>query len=86
MEAITKGQLQKMKSIDIHTVNPDELCDIRDVVIDPSEPLSERIQSYLHQIGNPYCYRCGKYVVKVSYTENGGSINERLESYLQSLT
>ena len=86
MEATTKGQLQKMKSIDIHTVNPDEHCDIRDVVIDPSEPLSERIQSYLHQIGNPYCYRCGKYVVKVSYTENGGSINERLESYLQSLT
>lgn len=84
MEAITKEQLQNMKNIDIHTVDPDELCDIRKVVIDPSESLKERIQSYLRQIKNPYCYRCGKYVVKIRYTENGGSISERLESYLRS--
>lgn len=85
MEAITQERLREMRNVDIHSVNRTELCDIRDVKIDPSQPLSERIKSYIRQIGNPYCYKCGKYVVKVSYAENGGSINERLESYLRSL-
>jgi len=40
---------------------------------------------YLKQIKNPYCYKHGKYIVKISYTEGGGSLNERLESYLRSL-
>ena len=85
MEQITKEQLKQMKSVDIHTVNPNTLRDIRNVTVDPALPLNDRIKSFLQQIGNPYCYKCGKYVVKVSYTENGGSIDERLESCLRSL-
>ena len=36
-----------------------ELVDIRDVVIDKSLPLEERVKSYVEQIKNPYCFKVG---------------------------
>ena len=44
-----------------------ELVDIRDVVIDKSLPLEERVKSYVEQIKNPYCFKVGDVVVRVSY-------------------
>ena len=38
----------------------DNLMDIRDVVIDPTLNKAERIQSFVNQIRNPLCYRCGE--------------------------
>ena len=35
----------------------DELVDIRDVKLDSSLGQAERIQSFLQQIKNPYCFR-----------------------------
>ena len=37
----------------------DELVDIRDVKLDSSLGQAERIQSFLQQIKNPYCFRVG---------------------------
>ena len=34
-----------------------ELVDIRDVVIDKSLPLEDRVKSYVEQIKNPYCFK-----------------------------
>ena len=45
-----------------------ELVDIRDVVIDKSLPLEERVKSYVEQIKNPYCFKVGDVVVRVSYS------------------
>ena len=49
----------------------DELVDIRDVKLDSSLGQAERIQSFLQQIKNPYCFRVGDVVVNVAYTEGG---------------
>ena len=38
-----------------------------------------------NQIGNPYCYRCGKVVVKVSFAETDATLEDRLEHYLKTL-
>ena len=43
----------------------DELVDIRDVKLDSSLGQAERIQSFLQQIKNPYCFRVGDVVVNV---------------------
>jgi len=77
--------LAEMQSVDIRTVDPSTLQDIRDVKIDSSLATEQKMVDYLKQIKNPYCYKHGKYIVKISYTEGGGSLNERLESYLRSL-
>ena len=39
--------------------NLSELVDIRDVVIDKSLPLEERVKSYVEQIKDPYCSLSG---------------------------
>lgn len=85
MEKTARELLAEMQSVDIRTVDPQELRDIRDVKIDASLPTEQKMVEYLKQIKNPYCYKHGKYIVKITYTEDGGSLNERLESYLRSL-
>ena len=83
MESI-RASLEDMQSIDVRTVDPATLRDIQDVAIDRDLPKEERIRSYLRQIGNPYCYRCGKYVVKISFSNSGKPLEDCLLSYLQS--
>jgi hypothetical protein len=60
------------------------LADIRDVVIDTSLPPEERRKSYLRQIKNPYLYRCGDTVVRVSFAKSGATLADRLKQYLLS--
>lgn len=86
MEAIyyTKGKLEELKEIDIQNVNPETLVDIRDVKIDSSLPKKEKILQFISQIKNPYCYRHGKFVVKVSFTNTEVSLEERLKNYIRS--
>lgn len=82
---LTPTQLIAMREVDVRTVDPSTLKDIRDVKINTSLPSKERIQDYIRQIGNPYCYRYGKFVVKLRYADEGATLNDRLESYLRTL-
>ena len=54
--------------------NLSELVDIRDVVIDKSLPLEERVRSYVEQIKDPYCFKVGDVVVRVSYADKDKSV------------
>jgi hypothetical protein len=47
--------------------------------------MAERIKDFIRQIKNPYCYRVGKTIVKVSYAEDGDSFEDRLESLLMKM-
>lgn len=85
MDKTARELLAEMQGVDVRTVDPNNLQDIRDVKIDSSLTTEQKMVEYLKQIKNPYCYKHGKYVVKITYTEGGGSLNERLESYLRSL-
>ena len=38
----------------------DSLVDIRDVKIDRSQPVEERMKSYVEQIKNPYLFKVGR--------------------------
>ncbi len=80
----TEQELEAMRNVDIHTVDPDTLHDIRDVKVNVELPKRERMLDFLRQIGNPYCYRHGKYVVKVSFAETDVTLEDRLLSYIRS--
>ena len=84
MEPITKEQLDRMRGIDIRTVDPAALRDIRDVKINTDLPKEERIRDFIRQIGNPYCYKYGKYVVKVSFADTDVTLQDCLLSYIRS--
>lgn len=76
---------EEMKNVNIQEVDPDTLVDINDIVINPDLPQEERMKEFVKQIKNPYCFKCGKTVVKLKFAENGDTIEERLERYLSSL-
>ena len=77
--------LEHMRDIDVRNVDPDTLVDIRDVSVNTNLPKDERMLDYLGQIKNPYCFKCGKTVVKVSFADNSATIEDRLEKYLLAL-
>ncbi len=73
-----------MQEVDVRTVDPTALCDIRDVKINQDLPKGERILDFIRQIGNPYCYRHGDYVVKISFTDTDTTLEERMLAYIRS--
>ena len=63
------------------------LRDLRQVKIDRTKPVEERIRSFAQQIGNPYRFRVGDTVVSVSYAagKDGRALSLN-ESFLAVLT
>lgn len=76
--------VEEMKNVDIRTIDPDTLVDIRDVKIDRSLPKMERIRSFLLQIKNPYCFKYGDIVVKTSFADTDVTLEQRLEHYIRT--
>jgi len=74
-----------MRNLDIRTVDPTALADIRDVKVNTTLPQRERVLDFIRQVKNPYLYKCGKMVVKVSFAETEATLEDKLESYLLSL-
>lgn len=66
-------------------VDRSSLKNIQDVIIDTTKPCAERIQSFIDQIGNPYCYLDNGVVVEIEYTDTTVSLYERLLSYAKSI-
>ena len=52
----TEQELEAMRTVDVHKVDPETLRDIRDVQIKTELPKHERMLDFLRQIGDPYCY------------------------------
>lgn len=81
---LTSEELKAMQDVDVRTVDRDSLRDIREVKVNSDLPKGERILDFIRQIGNPYCYRHGDYVVKISFTDTDTTLEERMLSYIRS--
>lgn len=63
----------------------ESLVDIRDVKIDRSKPVEERMRSYVEQIKNPYLFKVGNTIVRVSYANTQATINDNFVNLLASM-
>lgn len=63
----------------------ESLVDIRDVKIDRSKPVEERMKSYVEQIKNPYLFKVGNTIVRVSYANTQATINDNFVNLLASM-
>lgn len=63
----------------------ESLVDIRDVKIDRSKPVEERMKSYVEQIKNPYLFKVGNTIVRVSYANTRATINDNFVNLLASM-
>lgn len=77
--------IEEMKNVDIKSVNPNELVDLESIMVSNQHSKEERINNYIEQIKNPYCFRVGKIIVKVDFTEGGRTFQENLESALKAM-
>lgn len=70
---------EKLKSVDIRTVNRDGLIDVTRIPEDDSDDVDKEMQmkSFLRNVKNPYCFMVGDVIVKSSFTE-GVSLKQRL--------
>ncbi len=76
--------LEEMREIDVRTVDPESLVDIRTVTVDPALPRVEKLKSFVKQIKNPYCYKYGDVIVKIGFANNGKTLEDCLEQYLRT--
>ena len=63
----------------------ESLVDIRDVRIDSSLPTEERIKSFVEQIKDPYQFKVGNTIVRVSYANTQATINDNFVNLLASM-
>ena len=47
----------------------DNYTDLREIKIDESKKVSERVESFLEQVKNPYLFKVGDVFVKVNYKD-----------------
>lgn len=82
-QAITAEEYQRLKAVDIRTIDPETVPDIRTVKIDTTLPPAERIRDVARQMnGNPFVYRCGGLLVKTSFS-GSRSLQAVLEDCLE---
>lgn len=81
----TSEKVEEWKKVDIREVDIDTLVDIRDVNIDMDWPREKRIEEFIRQIKNPYCFKVGKIAVKVEFSDGDATFEDRVKEYLESL-
>ena len=85
MNPATPFNFEDMRNVDIRTVDPAALVNIRDVNIDAALPFAEKAANYLRQIGNAYCFRCDDVIVKIKYSQTETTIDDCMEVFFRSL-
>lgn len=82
---LNSEQLDKMGRMAINRIDKSDLADIQSVGIDTSLPSIERMQNYLAQIKNPYCFMCGGTPVQISFKSEDKGLDGLLENYFLGL-
>ena len=82
---IDRLQLQELRDTDITQVDRDILVDINDVKIDSSLSADEKVDSFIEQIKNPYCFLCGDTPVRIRFVSESKSLRKSLRDYFMGL-
>ena len=80
---LTKSQLALCKDAEITICDKNTLTDLRDITVDKSKSVMEKIESFTHQVKNPYLFKVGDVIVKVAYS-GGKDFSGALSSALCS--
>lgn len=69
---------EKMKQVDVRTVDANTIVDIDEIEINPSLSKEERMSCFVENIGNPFCYKCNEMVVKAVYSDEGSKLEDKM--------
>ena len=82
---ITPKDLVRMKDMDIREADREALADILKIEIDKDLSDTEKKREFIGQIRNPYLYRQGEYVVKLSFADTDATLTDRLKEYIEHM-
>lgn len=82
---MTLKELEQLKQVDVRTISHNELIDLKKIKIDEEASKKQRIQQFVEQIKNPFCFKVGEIVVSVGFSNDGISFEERMKQYLDTL-
>lgn len=71
--------LEKLKAVDIRTVERKELIDIMELSEEEMDSdRNKRMKTFIEKVKNPYCFMVGDVIVKSSFLD-GVSLKQRLQ-------
>lgn len=79
---MTAEEYRALLDTDFSDVNIEDLTDVRKIKIDKNLPQEKRQAQYLKKVGNPYLLRRGSMMIKVSFANNGLSMEQAFENLL----
>lgn len=62
-----KEELNRYRTANIMSCEPATLVDLRDIRIDTQRSVHERINSFMHQVRNPYLFKVDDVIMKVNF-------------------
>lgn len=72
------AEFEKLKNVDVQTVDISTLEDIGRIRIDRELPKAERLRAFIREVRNPFCFICNGIVVKTSYSDTKESLETKL--------
>lgn len=63
----SSAELKNCRAADFSSY--DNYTDLREIQIDESKKVSERVENFLEQVKNPYLFKVGDVLVKVNYKD-----------------
>ncbi len=85
MPVISSMQLEEMRQIDIVDVDPCTLVDASTISLDQRLPQREKIEQFVGQLGNPYCFISGDTPVRVRFVRPERELLQPLTEYFSRL-
>ncbi len=82
---IKPEDLAKMKDMDIREADTGGLADILEIEIDGDLSDTKKKREFIRQIRNPYLYRQGEYIVKLSFADTDATLTDRLKEYIEHM-
>ena len=79
---MTVEEYRALLDTDFINVDIEQLTDIRNIKIDKNLSQEKRQAQFLKQVGNPYLLRRGRMIIKVSFANNGLSMEQAFENLL----
>ena len=79
---MTAEEYRALLDTDFSDVDIEDLTDVRKIKIEKNLPQEKRQAQYLKQVGNPYLLRRGSMMIKVSFANNGLSMEQAFENLL----
>lgn len=81
---IDKNLLEALSRVSIQDAASEPLKDILETEISGGTA-GQRLERYISQAGNPYCFRVGDTPVKISFNPDGEDLEQKLKSYFIGL-